>query len=273
MIIDVHTHIFPPRLIAERARLAREDAGFAALYANPRAKMATAEELLASMVEAGVDRAVACGFWWRSAALAGEHAAYLVEAARNAGGRIVPFVSVCGDAPIVDGAAGIGEVRLDADGALDAAMEASLARAIQAGLPLLAHCSEPAGHAYPGKAGGFTPGGLWSFLSAHAEAHAEARVIAAHWGGGFPFYALMPEVRALIETGRLVFDSAASPLLYDPRVFEVVRGLAGDGAVLWGSDFPLRSQASDRAAVEAALPDEAARAAVLGENAARFLRL
>ena len=47
--------------------------------------------------------------------------------------------------------------------------------------------------------------------------------------------------------------------------------MAGTDAVLWGSDFPLRTQARDRAAVEAALPDEAARAAVLGGNAARFL--
>lgn len=273
MIIDVHTHIFPPRMIAARGRLAREDAGFAALYADPRAKMATAEQLLASMAEAGVDRSIACGFWWRSAAsageLAGEHAAYLVEAARASGGRIVPFVPLGDDAPIVDGAAGIGEVRLGGDGALDAATERSLARAIEAGLPLLAHCSEPAGHVYAGKTGGFSPGGLWSFL----DAHRKARVIAAHWGGGFPFYALMSEARALIDGGRIAFDSAASPLLYEPRVFEVVRNLAGDDAVLWGSDFPLRSQLRDRAAVEAALPDEAVRAAVLGENAARFLRL
>ena len=98
-------------------------------------------------------------------------------------------------------------------------------------------------------------------------------MIAAHWGGGFPFYALMPEVRDLLESGRLVFDTAASPLLYDPRVFEAAQGLLGEGLVLWGSDFPLREQAADRAAVEAAVRDEAQRAAVLGGNAARFLGL
>ena len=43
--------------------------------------------------------------------------------------------------------------------------------------------------------------------------------------------------------------------------------------MLWGSDFPLREQAADRAAVEAAVGDQAQRAAVLGGNAARFLGL
>jgi len=98
-------------------------------------------------------------------------------------------------------------------------------------------------------------------------------VIAAHWGGGFPFHALMPEVRALLDGGRLVFDTAASPLLYEPRVFTQALELLGLDLVLWGSDFPLREQDEDRAAVETALPDAAERAAVLGENAARFLGL
>ena len=83
----------------------------------------------------------------------------------------------------------------------------------------------------------------------------------------------MPEVRALLESGRMLFDTAASPLLYEPRVFRAVCDLVGSELVAWGSDFPLRSQAADRAAVEAALPDLEERAAVLGGNAARFLHL
>ncbi len=53
MIVDVHTHIFPPRFIEERARLARLDPAFAEMYAVPQAKMATAEDLLASMAREG----------------------------------------------------------------------------------------------------------------------------------------------------------------------------------------------------------------------------
>ncbi|MSQ31018.1 MAG: amidohydrolase [Dehalococcoidia bacterium] len=258
LIVDIHTHIFPPRLIEARARLVAADPGFAALYASPRARMSTAEELVASMEGAGVDVSVAAGFWWGDPALRAEHAAYLVEAAARYPGRLVPFVPQPARAA-PHGAAGSGEVRL-AD-----------PQAIEGGaLPLLVHCSEAVGHAYPGKAGGLTSGALWRLV----DEQPAARVIAAHWGGGFPFYALMPEVRAVIEAGRLVFDTAASPLLYAPEAVRRGIDLVGVRAVCWGSDFPLREQAQDRAAIEAVLGDPSAeRDAVLGGNAVRFLGL
>ena len=260
MIVDVHTHIFPPRMIEERARLVAFDPVFAELYAAPRARMATAEELVASMERAGVDISVAAGFWWGDPALRAEHAAYLLAAAARYPGRILPFVPQ--PAPVAaSGAAGIGEVRIADPGAIDAGAPG--------GLPLLAHCSEEVGHTYGGKAGGLTPAALWRLL----EAQPHARVIAAHWGGGFPFYALMPEVRAIIDAGRLVFDTAASPLLYAPEAARRGIDLAGVAAVCWGSDFPLRDQAQDRSAIEAVLPPGAERDAVLGGNAARFLGL
>ena len=77
----------------------------------------------------------------------------------------------------------------------------------------------------------------------------------------------------MIDAGRLVFDTAASPLLYAAAVFRRGIDLAGAQAVCWGSDFPLRDQADDRAAVEAALSAGPDRDAVLGGNAARFLGL
>jgi len=257
MIVDIHTHIFPPRLIEDRVRLAALDPAFGELYGDPKAKMATAGDLLASMQQAGVDVSVACGFWWRDPAVAVEHAAYLVESAAASGGRIIPFVPQPASlAPA--GAAGIGEVREVDPGRIEGGT-----------LPALVHVSEEVGHAYRGKSGGLAPGDVWRLL----EAQPDARVIAAHWGGGLPFAALMPEVHALLEADRLIFDTAASAYLYEPAVFRLGLELAGRGGVAWGSDFPLRPQSRDRAEVEAALPDPADRAAVLGENAARFLRL
>ena len=276
VIVDVHTHAFPPAMIARRAALARADADFAALYGDPRARMATADDLLASMDRAGVDAAVAAGFWWRSPAHAEEHAAYLLDAAARAGGRLLPFVPIAYASPGADalargyagaGAAGFGEVRIGGRGEDEAAAWLTAALA-GPGLPLLAHCTEAAGRGYGGKAGGFTPAGLWRLLEGRS-----LRVVAAHWGGGFPFHALMPEVRALLAGGRLAFDSAASALLYEPRAFAEVARLAGPGLALWGSDYPLREQDRDRAGLERAVADPALRAALLGGNAARFLGL
>ena len=261
MIVDIHTHIFPPRFIAERARLIEADPAFAELYAAPQARMVDAAALIASMDRAGVDVSVAAGFWWGDRALAEEHAAYLVEVAARSDGRIAPFVPLPA-APAPADAAGVGEVRERDPARL-------VAPAGNPALPLLVHCSEEVGHRYPGKAGGLTPGALWVLL----EGQPDARVIAAHWGGGFPFYALMPEVRAVIDAGRLVFDTAASAFLYGTDAARHGIALAGVDAVCWGSDFPLREQDVDRAAIEAALPDPAERAAVLGGNAARFLGL
>ncbi len=261
MIVDIHTHLFPPAFVRDRARLLELDPGFAALYRDPRAKMATAEDLLDSMQTAAVDVSVACGFWWGDPAIALEHAAYLVEAAAQSEGRIIPFVPV-GAAVAPAGAAGIGEVR-EQDGAAVGQLSAG------GGLPLLIHSTEEVGHRYPGKEGGLTTGGIWDLLTSTPR----ARVIAAHWGGGLPFFGLMPEVRAEIEAGRLVVDTAASAYLYDPAVFAFGIQLLGRNAVCWGSDFPLRRQELDRVEVEAALGDADDRAAVLGGNAARFLGL
>ena len=293
MIVDVHTHAFPPDLIDARERLATDDAGFAALYADPRARMATADELVEAMDAAGVDRAVAAGFAWESPEHCAAHADYLLDAAARSGGRLLPFVPVPVLVPmsllagpeadleaarawipslVERGAAGLGEIRLGGGPHAATLEEQALATdrlaALASGfdLPLLVHASEEVGHEYPGKAGGFTPGGLWRLLSAHP-----VRVIAAHWGGGLPFHALMPEVRAVLDEGRLLFDSAASKFLYEPSVFTTVAGLVGREHVAWGSDYPLRPLAVDRADAEEAIGDRTLRDAVLGGNAARFL--
>ncbi|MYI83102.1 MAG: amidohydrolase family protein [Chloroflexi bacterium] len=276
MIVDVHTHCFPPAMIARREELARADAGFAELYGDARARMASAPELIASMDGAGVDRAVAVGFWWRDRGHAEEHAEYLLSAAAEAGGRLLPFVPIAfedGGARArardyaAAGARGLGEVRPgDGDEDEAAAWLAEVTDGLE--LPLLVHAAEPVGHAYGGKGGGFTPGGLWRLLEA-----SRLRVIAGHWGGGFPFFALMPEVRDSLAEGRLAFDSAASALLYEPRVFAAVADLVGPELVMWGSDYPLRAQDRDLAEARAAVADPTLREALLGGNAARFLGL
>ena len=93
----------------------------------------------------------------------------------------------------------------------------------------------------------------------------------AHWGGGLPFYSLMPEVGASL--GNVYFDTAASPLLYEARIFEAAAALIGAGRILLGSDYALLRPRRLLAQVrESALP-AGDRDAILGGNAAKLLRL
>ena len=185
MIVDVHTHIFPPRMTQRRGRLVARDPSFAELYGEASARMATAEMLLESMDAAGVDLSIVCGFWWSDAELAEEHAVYLLDVAADSGGRLLPFVPVGGgeagraalERALRGGARGLGEVR---PGHSASDVDELLGVASRQGLTALVHASEEVGHAYPGKAGGYAPGAIWRLL----QRVPSLRVIAAHWGRG-----------------------------------------------------------------------------------------
>lgn len=277
MIIDFHTHIFPPAVIARRAAYCDRDPWFAQLYGNPRARMATADDLLTSMADDGVDVSVAFPFGWSDPGLAEECNSYVIQAMRDhpaqlvglaaiqprAGARAVAELERCAGA----GMPGFGELmphgqgyRLD-----DVALLAPLAEAAQAlGLFVLVHVSEPVGHAYLGK-GDVSMADLQAFLLAFPG----LRVVAAHWGGGFPFYELMPEVRA--AAANLWYDSAASTYLYQPSVFATVAAIAGPKKILWGSDFPLLGQRRMLEYACAGGLDPHALALALGGNAETLL--
>ena len=64
--------------------------------------------------------------------------------------------------------------------------------------------------------------------------------IFSHFGGGLPFYGLMPEVRSALKN--VYFDSAAFPFLYRPEVFDVTARAIGAEKILFASDFPLVHQ-------------------------------
>jgi predicted TIM-barrel fold metal-dependent hydrolase len=281
MIVDFHAHVFPPEICDKRDEYLRRDPTFQQLYSNPKACLATAEDLLRSMDEAGIDVSVAVNFAWRDAALCRLTNDYILEAASGSGGRLVPFCMFAPDSGdeadagaeiercVALGARGLGELRPDSQGYdLSSSREADLlARAGQAHrLPLLFHVSEPVGHAYPGK-GGLALESFYGFI----ERWPEVQVVAAHWGGGLPFYALMPTVKkALAHT---YFDTAASCLLYQPEVYRHAAEMVGAARILFGSDFPFLPQKRCLREAEKAPLDEEARRLILGENARRLLGL
>jgi hypothetical protein len=120
------------------------------------------------------------------------------------------------------------------------------------------------GHEYIGK-GHITPDIVYSFVTSFPE----LRTVCAHWGGGLPFYALMPEVaRAL---GNVFFDTAATVFLYKPEIFEHVSRLLGSDRILFGSDYPLMRQDRVIAQVRAAQLSEKDKAGILGVNARELL--
>lgn len=277
MIIDFHTHIFPPAVRHHREEYLRLDPTFAEMYSAPRARIATAAELLHSMDGAGVDVSVALGFAWRDPDLCRRHNDYLLEAAAKSGSRLLPFCVVQpSDASTAEeaarcaaaGARGLGELRPHSQGyQLDGPAGMLLADiARQHRLTLLFHVSEPVGHDYPGKEG-LPLSSFYRFL----QAHPDLTVVGAHLGGGLPFLATMPSVRRALA--RTYVDTAALPYLYDETAYQEVARLIGAERILFGSDFPLLEQQCQIAAIRRSGLDETAQRLILGENAERVLSL
>jgi len=277
-IVDSHTHIMTPWVAERRNELSRTDPCFAALYSNPGAKLATAEELIRSMDDAEVSASIVLNIGWRDHELCVRTNDYLLESGSRWPDRIIPYCMIqpaAGDAAVRElercaaaGARGIGELRPDMQGytLLDTELLSPVVTAAMARkMAILVHVSEPVGHEYPGK-GAVTPDQPYAL----ARAFPDATLVCAHWGGGLPFYALMPEVRDALAN--VYYDTAATQYLYSPNVFESVVQIVGARRVLFGSDYPLigHRRALDHARGAGLGPED--EAALLGGNAARLLR-
>ena len=276
-IIDFHTHIMSPWAHEHRDELSRSDPCFGMLYSNPKARLATADELVHSMDEAGIGSSVVLNVGWSNHNMCVRTNDYLLESASRWPQRIIPFCMVqpaahdlalrelerCASA----GARGIGELRPDLQGYSfgDAELLAPLVDAtIASGMVLLVHASEPVGHVYPGK-GTVTPDQPLAF----AGAFPDARLVCAHWGGGLPFYALMPEVASALAN--VSYDTAATQFLYRQDVFDLVARIVGSKHILFGSDFPLIGQRRALDHVRSAKLGDTIESAILCSNAARIL--
>ena len=94
MIVDCHTHIFSPEIIAGREAHLQQEEWFAHLYGSTNAPMASARELVAEMDRCGVDRSVVCGFAWNSFDLYVETNSYIADAVSRFPDRLIGFANV-----------------------------------------------------------------------------------------------------------------------------------------------------------------------------------
>ena len=277
MIIDFHTHIFPPQIKKNRSRYIDSDPCFAILYSNKAAKLMTADELIASMDRTGVDVSVVLNIGWTTHELCVETNDYILESITRYPDRLFGFCSVQPqslEAALDEiercargGIKGVGEIRPDMqlfDLRDEEVMKPFVDMVKKHNLIMLTHASEPVGHIYPGK-GAVTPEVLFPFIAGNLD----LTIVCSHWGGGLPFYALMPEVKKAMAN--VYFDTAASPLLYSPRVYEQVVQLVGTDRILFGSDYPLLEQGRGLKEIKSSNLSEDTIKQILAGNAQRLL--
>jgi len=244
MIVDSHTHILPLEITKNISKYSKTDSTLNELF-NPKTRTSTAEALINSMDERGIEISVVMGMGWTDHSLNQYVNDYLLESATKYPERLIPLTGIipCGESKgiyeaercVQKGAKGIGEIHTTNQG-IDlgeySLMKPFMQLVDSKNLPVVIHCSEPVGHKYSGK--GITyPDTVEKFVSNFPE----SEIVLAHWGGGLPFYLLMPEVDNAFSN--VYFDTAATNLLYDPRIFQVVEKICGPQKILFGSDYPL----------------------------------
>jgi hypothetical protein len=278
MIIDFHTHLFPGVIRDCRDNYFPDEPAFELLYRSPKARMIGAEDIIRSMDEHNVDISVVFGFPWLKPDTCRRHNDYIIESAAKYSDRLKGFCCVslyadgfekeverCLDA----GLCGVGELALYEKGGIsDEAikrLEPIMEICRRNNLPVLIHTNEPVGHKYPGK----TDNTL-AQIYAMVKAYPENIIILAHWGGGLFFYTLLKkEVKDVLAN--VYFDTAASPFLYDTRIYSEAARLAGEDKILFGTDYPLIAPDRYYREIDSSKVSREIREKILGLNAARIL--
>jgi hypothetical protein len=247
-VLDGHVHLYGAEAAADPegwGRLRGEPGWVSCVAPAGRRSIqgwSTPEELIERMDEAGIAACVLLGWYWQRQETCELQNAWYLDWARAYPGRLLPFASVQPAAgrraleslerSLEAGMVGIGELLPQAQGyALgDPWFTRVVELAERRRLPITLHATDPqAGPA----AGPATPLGPLVRLAAE---HPQATFILAHFGGGLAFSGAWAREPL---PGNLYFDTAASPLLYDPGVYRRAVDCVGADRILFGTDYPL----------------------------------
>ena len=276
MKIDFHVHITPPDIIADWRKYAEKEEYFSLLSQSKNNKFATAEDVIASLEAGTVDRAVVFGFAFRDIGLCRYVNDYVIEKAGEYPEKLTGFMvtPVRGEETAKEiercfrgGLAGVGELFPEGQG-FDLEDKAQMRHLVdtcrELSLPILLHANEPVGHYYPGKTGVSI-----RQLETFASNNPDLKIILAHWGGGLLFYETMSEIKEKFRN--VYYDTAATPFLYDSRIYRAAKALGLCEKILFGSDFPLLAPSRYFPALEESGLDAGEKFLILGENAQKLL--
>lgn len=295
-IIDAHVHLYPPEV-------GRDPAGWAVAHGErhwatlcgrrrrdgrPVQTFPSMDQLLRDLDEGHVEKAVLLGWYWERPETCRWQNRFYADCVRAHPDRLAAFATIhpaIGEAAAREevqqaheaGFRGLGELsphsqhsRID-----DPALAAALQVAGELGMPVNLHVTDPQGKAYQGRVE--TP--LDDFRQL-AAAHPGTTLILAHWGGGLPLLEENPGVHR--DLANVIYDTAASPLVSDVRIWRTVFDVVLPNRVLFGSDYPLvlypRTEEKPGwrgilAEIDQAGLGAMEKAALLAGNAARLLRL
>jgi uncharacterized protein len=287
-IIDSHVHRYPGEVIRDPLgwAAARGESNWADLVAPGGVQgWASRDKMLRDMDAAGVEKAVIQGWYWEHQATCDEANAWHAQWLREDPDRFIALASVeprDGEAAVVGfkraleaGCTGAGELHPWVQGwdfsnpAWNEIADICEAR----DLPVCFHATETVGPDYKGSAA--TPLNEYAAL---AKKRPKLKIVLAHWGGGLPFYLMNRRTKKALAN--VYYDTAASPLLYDARVWKLGVELAGADHILFGTDYPLLDYPSKTrepsfagmvAEAKANLPQTAAQS-VLRDNALNVYR-
>jgi predicted TIM-barrel fold metal-dependent hydrolase len=276
MKIDSHVHITPPDIAENWEKYAEKEPYFYRLSRSKNNKFACAEDVIAAIEGAGFDMAVVFGFAFRDMGLCRYVNDYVIEKTKAYPQKLIGFgvVSPHGDAGkeiercYNAGLKGIGELFPEGQGIdLENKKETMFFTEIcrELGLPLLLHANEPVGHSYPGKTN-VSLKQLETFITNNRS----LKIILAHWGGGLIFYETMKEIKEKFVNA--YYDTAATPFLYDDKIYRTVKALDLCEKLLFGSDFPLLPHSRYQDALEKSGFSDSEKNLIIGGNFKKILK-